>query len=428
MSIARPTASVQRWLRAHLGNPLYRTGYLLMLGTGTTAVLGVAFWALAAHTYSARSVGLNSAVISAMTLVSTVCTLGLNAVLVRYLPVAGRSTRPLIVRSYALTVALSLIVGEATALTSQLWSSRLDFLSDGGWLIAFPLATAATTVFTMQDSVLVGLRAAKWIPLENSSYALAKLVLLLLLPSALPGVGPFVAWNAPLPLAMLLVSILIFRRLIPPPTPAVSLDRQKLLAMAKGNYLGTLVSLAGGLYMPILVANLTDPAHAAYFYVPWMISLALQLVALNVTTSLTVEAAVSPWRTAELTQRSFRHSVLLVAPPVAVTFVTAPWILLVFGSAYSHGGTTLLRLLVAGLIPNVVVALGVAVARIEHKGRSVVAIQGAHSVMAVGLSALLLPTMGISGVGVAWTASQTLIALILLGTILRPLLWRPLRL
>jgi hypothetical protein len=73
-------------LRAHLRDPLHRTGYLLLLGAGVGSLLGFLFWGVAAHEYSARNVGLNSAVISAMMLVSGACQLGLNAVLVRYLP------------------------------------------------------------------------------------------------------------------------------------------------------------------------------------------------------------------------------------------------------------------------------------------------------------------------------------------------------
>ncbi len=61
--------------------------------------------------------------------------------------------------------------------------------------------------------------------------------------------------------------------------------------MATGNYAGKLFTLAGNLYMPILVANRVGAAEAAYFFVPWMVSLAIELVALNVMTSLTVEAA-----------------------------------------------------------------------------------------------------------------------------------------
>jgi O-antigen/teichoic acid export membrane protein len=410
-------------LREHLSDPLYRTGYYLILGTGVTSLLGVGFWALAAHSYSARVVGLNAAAISAMTLVAEACTLGLSAVLVRYLPVAGGSTRRLVSRSYALTVSLALVFGLLAALSTGVWSPKLDFLGGGGWLIGFVLATAATTIFTLQDSVLTGLRAAKWIPLENSLYAVAKLLLLAVLASTLTGSGPFVAWTAPLAFAVVIVNYLVFKRLIPSVSGEGSLDRGKLLSMATGNYAGKLFTLAGNLYMPILAANRVSAADAAYFFVPWMVSLAIELIALNVMTSLTVEAATDLDHLRELSRRALGQTMRLVIPVAALAAIVAPWALLIFGKEYADEGASLLRLLALGMVPNAIVTLGISVARIEHRGRVVVAVQGAHCIAVLALSALLLPSLGIDAVGYVWTASQTVLALVLCATLLRPLLF-----
>jgi O-antigen/teichoic acid export membrane protein len=388
-----------------------------------TSLLGVAFWALAAHTYSAHEVGVNAAAISAMTLVSGLCSLGLSAVLVRYLPIAGTATRKLITASYALTGALSLLVGAAVALSSDLWSPTLSFLSDGGWVIGFALATAGTTIFILQDSVLTGLRSAQWIPMENSLYAGGKLALLIALPALLPAAGPFVAWNAPLLPAIVLISYLIYRRLIPAEQSFGSLDRRTVVRMAAGNYGGNLFALAGTLYLPVLVANLTSASEAAYFYVPWLFSLSLQLVAINVMTSLTVEAALDLAALRRLARQALKHSLRLVTPLVVLAVVVAPWILLIFGQAYADAGTPLLRWLAIGALPNVIVTLGISVARIEHRGSIVVGFPAAHAIAVIGLSALLLPSLGIEAVGIAWTGSQTVLALLMLGTILRPVLF-----
>lgn len=423
MATESPRSSPPRnRIREHLDDPLYRTGYYLILGTGITGLLGVAFWALAAHFYSAQVVGLNAATISAMLLVAEACTLGLSAVLVRYLPVAGRSTRALVLRSYALTAALALACGFAAALTSEIWSPKLSFLAGGSWLVGFALATAGTTLFTLQDSVLTGLRAARWIPLENSLYSAAKLLLLVALAATLAGSGPFVAWTAPLLVAVVLVNWLVFRRLIPAASSVGSLDRRRLLSMATGNYAGKLFTLAANLYMPILVANRTSAAEAAYFFVPWMISLAIELVALNVMTSLTVEAAAEKAQLGRLARRALAHSMRLVIPIAALMAIVAPWVLLAFGGDYADEGASLLRLLALGMVPNAVVALGITVARIQHRGGVVVGVQGTHAVLVLGLSAMLLSSAGIEAVGIVWTASQTLLAVVLLGTILRPLL------
>lgn len=420
-----PSATTPRRgrLRTHLDDRMYRTGYYLILGTGASGVLGVAFWALAARSYSAHVVGLSAAAVSAIALISGACSLGLSAVLVRYLPVAGPAGRSLIVRSYALTILLSLLVGGAAALTTGLWSPTLGFLGEDLWPLAFALSTAAMTTFTLQDSVLTGLHKAAWIPLENSLYAVAKLVLLAGLAGLLPFAGLFVAWNLPLLPAVAVVNYLIFRRLVPQMPSEGGLDRRKVMAMAAGNYGGNLLGLLGNMYLPILVANRTSASEAAYFYVPWMISLSVELVALNMMTSLTVEAALDMPRLRQLSRQALKQSMRLVVPVAALTALLAPLGLLVFGREYADEGTTLLRLLALGAIPNVIAALGAGVARIEHRGWIVTAIQGFQLVFVVALSAALLPGVGIEAIGIAWTGCQFLLAAALLATILRPVLF-----
>jgi O-antigen/teichoic acid export membrane protein len=388
-----------------------------------TSLLGVAFWALAAHTYSAHEVGVNAAAISAMTLVSGLCSLGLSAVLVRYLPIAGTATRKLITASYGLTAALSLAIGAGVALSSNLWSPSLSFLSDPGWVIGFSLATAGTTIFVLQDNVLTGLRSAQWIPIENSLYAGGKLVLLLALPLVLSSAGPFVAWTAPLLPAIVLINYLVYRRLIPAEQSFGSLDRRTVVRMAAGNYGGNLFALAGTLYLPVLVANLASASEAAYFYVPWLFSLSLQLVAINMMTSLTVEAALDLPALRRLARQALKHSLRLVTPLVVLAVAIAPWILLIFGQAYADAGTPLLRWLAVGALPNVIVTLGISVARIEHRGAIVVGFPMAHAVSVIALSALLLPGVGIVAVGIAWTGIQTVLAILMLTTVLRPVLF-----
>jgi O-antigen/teichoic acid export membrane protein len=402
---------------------MYRTGYYLILGTGASGLLGVAFWALAARSYSAHVVGLSATAVSAMALVSGICSLGLSAVLVRYLPVAGPSGRPLIVRSYALTIALSFAVGGLVALTTDIWAPSLGFLGEDLWPLAFACSTAAMTTFTLEDSVLTGLHAAAWVPLENTLYAVAKLVLLAVLAGLLPFAGPFVAWNLPLLPAIVLVNYLIFRRLIPRMPTSGGLERRKVISMAAGNYGGNLFGLLGNMYLPILVANQTSATEAAYFYVPWMISISVELVALNMMTSLTVEAALDLPRLRQLSRRALKQSLRLVVPVAVLTVILAPIGLLVFGSEYADEGTTLLRLLALGAIPNAIVALGAGVARIEHRGWIVTAIQGFQFVFVVALSSALLPGTGIAAVGIAWTGCQFLLAATLLATILRPVLF-----
>lgn len=98
-------------LRAHLYWPLYRNGYALVLSSAFTSLLGMVYWVLAAHLYSAEIVGLNSAAISAMMFLAGIAQLNLTSALIRFIPGAGASTRRLVVGAYGLSALVALAVG-----------------------------------------------------------------------------------------------------------------------------------------------------------------------------------------------------------------------------------------------------------------------------------------------------------------------------
>src|SRR5688572_30893849 len=79
-------------LTEHVGQPLLRNGYALVLNSGTTAVLGMGFWVLAARRFSVEEVGVSSALVASLALLSTIAQLNLSSILARFLPTAGQQT------------------------------------------------------------------------------------------------------------------------------------------------------------------------------------------------------------------------------------------------------------------------------------------------------------------------------------------------
>jgi O-antigen/teichoic acid export membrane protein len=421
---ALPKVGIRTGVRAHLASPLYRNAYFLIIGAGAGSLLGFVFWTLAARRYSAESVGLNSVLLSAMMLASGACQLGLNAVLFRYLPGAGRSTRALILRSYALTAALSILVGAGTALMTGLWAPDSSFLhGDVWWVFAFAVATASFTIYTLQDGVLTGLRQARWIPIEGTVFPATRIALLPVFAGLSERLGIFLAWTVPVLLSVAPVNVLILRRLVPRHVrygSDIARERRQILRLAAGNYLGMLFQLASTMLMPIIVAAEVGTRITAYFYIPWTISTGVQLVAMNMTTSLTVEVAYDESKLSDYCRSVMVQTMRLVVPIAITLMVGASYILLVFGHAYSREGATCLRLLAIATIPNVVVALGIGVARIHHDGRMALLIPGIGSVVSIGLSLALLPRLGIDGAGWGWLVGQLIVAAWLLAGLLRP--------
>jgi O-antigen/teichoic acid export membrane protein len=417
-----------RYLMKHLRTPMYRNGYALLLSGFTSAGLGMIYWLLAARSYPAATVGLSSAAIAAMMLLSGASQLSLNSALVRFVPLAGRATGRLVGYSYLISAMAAAVIGLIFCLgLDRLAPALRPFLVNPVRQRTFVLAIMIWCIFALQDSALTGLRQAMWVPLENTAVTVVKIVLLLVFARYSRQYGIFASWMIPVAASILPLNLLIFRRLIPDHVQASKDLATRLVPRQIGkyilaNYLGSLFFLASTTLLPIIVINLVGPKANAFFYMPWMIATALQLIAVNMTTSFTVEATRDQMKLSIYCYRVLMQSMRLLIPLVVIILLGAPLILLLFGRDYANEGAMLLRLLALSAIPNVIVVLYVSLARVENRVRGIVMVQGALCVLVLSMSYVLLQTFGITGVGLAWLASQTVVAVFLWLTRLRSIL------
>jgi O-antigen/teichoic acid export membrane protein len=413
------------WLLSHLRLPLFKNGYALVLSSAASSGLGMLFWIIAAHHYPVETIGASSAVIAAMMFLSGASQRGLNSALVRFVPLAGRASTRFVSITYLISV---IAAGVATLVVGHFLTPLFPVLGTlEGELMSFAVVVMFWSIFTLQDSVLTGLRQARWVPIENTIVSAVKIVLLLWLAQELPVRGVLAAWLIPVVVSLIPINLFIFRRLLPRHEQA-ALDQAEPLTLrpivkfVTGNHLATLFLLAYTTLLPVIVASRAGVQANAYFYLPWMIASSLQLIALNMTTSLTVEATRDRPQSQGYGYRMFIHLMQILIPITAIIFVGAPWILRVFGANYAAEGTELLRWLTLATLPNAVMVLYIALARVHNRVAGIIAVQAVACVLVLGLSYPLLEIYGITGVGIAWLTSQTIVALCLLPSLVHE--WR----
>ncbi|MDR2986457.1 MAG: phosphotransferase, partial [Nocardiopsaceae bacterium] len=413
-----------RNLRA-LQDPLLRRGHLLTLSSVITAALGFAYWALAARLYGPVTVGRNAAAIALMMFLGGAAQLNLISALVRFLPTSGRSARSFLVIVYLTSIAVALVLAVGAVAVIGHAAPSLQLLSNGPVIVAgFVVATMAWTVFVLQDSAATGLRRTWMVPSENAVFSTVKLILLVPLAHVLPAEGIFVAWAGALAFSVIPVNAFLFKRAIPAhvrQSDAVTPLRFSAIArFASKDYLGALCWLAAINLMPLFIVSIAGAQANAYFAQAWVISFTLYLVSTNMGVSLVVDSALDPSRLADQCRQVIRHTLKVIAPLAITLAVAAPVILAVFGADYSAGGTTVLRLLLLSAIPNVVTAIVINAARAQQRTGLSTAILLILCGSVFGLSAVLLPVMGIAGVGVAWLVVQSAAAISFLVV---PSLW-----
>ncbi|MFD0384405.1 exopolysaccharide Pel transporter PelG [Streptomyces stramineus] len=300
-------------------------------------------------------------------------------------------------------------------LTLPLWGDSYQFLRSPVQSAGFVVAVAAWSVLTLQDGVLTGLRSAFWVPVGNTVFSAVKLALLVAMATALPTSGVFVSWVVSIAVSVLPLGWLVFRRLVPrhvaatkeTARPASYREMGRFLA---GDYTGSLFSLAVVYLIPVIIAAQVSSADFAYYNIAGIIGGTVNLLAINMGASLTVEGAHDPARLAENCRAALRRMALIMVPVCVLLFLLAPYILRIFGADYADAATPLLRWFAVGAALRVVMEVYFAVLRAQNRTPGLAYLQGLLCLLVFGLTLLLLPRLGLTGAGVAEISSLTVIA------------------
>ena len=412
------TTGIAASVATHLREPMRRSAYALIAGTGLTSILGLAFWVLTARLLPPEAVGTGSALIAAMTFLGTLSTLGLRNGLVRFLAPAGASARRLIVTCYVLCASAAVLAAVVFIAGQPWWASKLDFLRQDRLLAAgFIAATAVWVLFVLEDHVLIGLRRTGWVPVTNGIYSAVKIALLPAL-AAGTAYGLFAAFALPAAPIVVLVTILILRMTSQQRdvSDGEKLRIPQLVRFAIADHSSALLWLATTELLTLVVLQKTDAEASAYYFMSFTIAYSLFLLSSNVGSAFVAEAARFPARAGALAADALRQAASLVVPLSLVGVVLSPLALRILGQEYATNGTVLLRLLLLSAIPQVVIGISLGAARVRRDNRLILAVYAAQALGVFGGTVLTIDRWGLTGVGLSWLVTQTAVALVLILT------------
>jgi O-antigen/teichoic acid export membrane protein len=395
-------------------SPQHRDGLALILSSGITSVLGLLFWVLAARLFDPATVGVNSTVLSAMTLLGTVAQLNLGNALLRFVPVSGRHTRRLVAVCYAVAAATAATAGAVFALGASWWAPQLHALFGGSQLLAFfVISTPVWTMFVMQDYVLPAIKRAAVVPVENFVFSVLKLVLL----AGAAGLGSWsgiaVSWIAATAVIVLLVSVWLVR-VLPRPRdegsePATVAFRD-VVSFVRADFAGTVFLQAAVFGLPLVVLARLGAEAAAVYGITWQIAYAFYLVVNGMGQSLVAHVSAEPEKLEAARRSMVGKALLLLVPAVLLCAGLAYPILSLFGPQYAAEGSLLLALLALSSIPNVVTWSTVWAARVRRDGHVLFGLPAAITTAVIAGTWFLMPITGVLGTGVAWLGAQSVAA------------------
>ena len=430
-----------RWVPGYLrrlrSDSLVRNSLYLMASTVVTAGLGYVFWAVAAHAFSSQQVGIGSAAISLCSATALFTYLGSSAMLIERLPGNEWSSSWI---SILLRVcsATALVTAVATAIAVPVLRTSPDyrsFFSSAPPILVAVVGAAAWTLVNLLGAAFIAARRSGRYLFIQTLVSTTKVLIVIPLAAVGAGAGGLVgAWTASAVLGVGVGAVWLVPRMGLGRRPGYQPHR-RAVAPSNGRsgskrsprhrrpyvrpsaafarrLLGQHLTSVGGavtpLILPVLVVLRLGVTLNAYFYITWMLGGIFFMVSPSVAAAVFAEGVRARSDLRSVVIKALRVIVVMLAPAMLIMITGGRIILGLFGASYAAAGYGLLILLALSALPDAVSNVAVAVSRVTHRlGYSTALNLGILVVTLVG-AWILMPRLGIAGVGVAWLGAQTL--------------------
>lgn len=400
---------LREWL--HTNWTLFANAGSLVATTAVTSGLGFVYWWLAARLFPPEAVGFASSAISAMMLLGAVGMLGLGTLLIGELPRHPGKAGSIITGAILLASAASGILGVLYALAAPALSAELAALSATPVSV---LAFAAGVVFTAAtliiDQALIGLLRGGLQLWRNVLFAVAKLAILYLASlwlSREAGINIYVTWMLGNLLSLVALGLFLLYKGIPVVhVPQWSIFKT-LRRTALSHHAVNLILQAPSLIMPIAVTTLLSASSNASFYAAWMVVSFSFVVPSHLATVLYAVGATQPRVLMHKLRMTMKVSLLLGIPMCLVLFVTADWLLNLFGGHYAEQAAWCLRILSLGIFPLIIKYHYVALLRVYNELDSAIRLFLIGSTLEIVFVVIGLKLGALTGLSLGWLAAVT---------------------
>ena len=392
-----------------------------------TSVLGLAFWLLAARQFSVSEVGVGGAAISMMTLIGTFGTFGLGTLLISRLPRTDQGDRRVLVRT---ALAFAATVSVVLALVVPLVAYHLAHLDNlapivgSPWsLLAFAAGTSLMSVGLVADQAVLVLGSGRLQTERNAVASVVKLAVLggLALTGATGGMTIFVAWGLGTLVSLPLVA---WRtrggRALEHPGRLVDPRRLRGLGRLALSHHALNTTLQAPLQLlPLLVLVIVSSRENGIF------TSALQVT--GVVFTLPYSITVGLFASADGDERAVLQRMRLTLPVSLgisvlanlVLFPLAPFVLRVFGAAYSDEGATILRVMALAGLFFVVKDHFVALRRVQDRTTNATLVMVGFTVAELAAAYVgARTTGGALGLAVGWVCVLAVEAVVLSAPLL----------
>jgi O-antigen/teichoic acid export membrane protein len=404
---------------------LFTTFGYLVSKQGMTAAIGLAYWAVVTHLFSAHDVGLAAAAASTALLLSAVGALGIPLLLLAELETMDPAERRVIFTTgLAIAGAVVLVLSIVAMVLSPVLGESLRLIGgDPITALLFVIGSVATIAGLTFDNAAIGLHrgvAQLWHGGLSSGFKLV-FVALLVLASTRTSAALIFAWVLALIASFAICLPMIQLKRAQPGTGSLQ-HRTRLVrrfgTLSLQHHVLNLSISSVSYIIPLTAVLIVSPPQVAYFSAAYLLSATMLIIPYLLALSLFAERSGEPGLLHRHVRRTLSLGLALSGAIVVLVLIAAPLALRLFGPAYAANGTTALRILIlvgpAYVIKDHYVSISRAQGRLSHAAK----IMAVGTMVEVSGSVVGGVLWGLTGICVGWAISATCEALFLLPSVL----------
>ncbi|MFC2019168.1 oligosaccharide flippase family protein [Chloroflexota bacterium] len=417
------TLTSKEGLKKHLGTSLYANAYYLMSTHVLISLGGFAFWIMAARFYSTEAVGLAGAVLPAIGQLAVIAELGLGFGIIRFLPGAGNKAGKMMNSCFSLYLFGAVVVSLIFLFGLELWSPKLLFLrSNAVYFAMFVFFTIITGWRSLIENIFVALLSSKYTVMITLISRLTSLPLLALFMFFFDFAGIVSAQILPIAISLAIAFIFFLPRVKKGYIPAIRINKAIIKQVIPYSFISYIASALGAICsmaLPLMVLNILDAESNAYYRIALTMSAVVTMISASLSTSAFAESSNRENTLLSNLSRGLLLSIVLQLPIIIVIFFFGDKLLLLFGKEYSEAGTTLLRILAVSNIPRTAISFYATYGRVRKNYRIIIGLTVASAIATLTLTYLLMPILGLTGIGVGLLSSHILVCLGIIAIVFR---------
>lgn len=378
-------------------------------------ILGFFFWMVATRLYMPNDIGIMSAILSSMFLISSLSTIGLPTALTFYLPTypkgtdAGRIINSCLIITIIISIIFSMLF---IAMIDILAPELKSVLGDLGLSIIFIITTIVTTISMVMSGIFIAGKRSSFQMIKENIFSIAKIFLLILF-SGLGAVGILVSWSLGLIISTVIGFFLLFKLWKYIPTRSFDPIVKDMANFSIGIYMAGILGGLPKLMFPIIIVRMISAEATGYFFIALMVASVLSGI---------TESLVGPFLAESSDKNKFWNNVInairfnlgLLIPGLLMLIIFGKFVLNIFNSNYADNSFNTTIILSIACIPMSFVTIYNVVNNAQKKVMTTIKVNGISSIMVIILSIPLMRIWNIEGIAAAYLIVYSIVTMFII--------------